>query len=71
MLLIIKKTRNRSMVGVVLLALAAASLTLAFLPAVTIAAKAKAKLNQRTLQLPRKLLRGSWPRQEPKTSGNY
>lgn len=58
MLLIIKKTRNRSMVGVVLLALAAASLTLVFLPAVTIAAKAKAKLDQRTFAAPEEAVKG-------------
>jgi len=58
MLLITRRTSNRSMGGVVLLALAAASLTLAFLPAVTIAAKAKAKLNQRTFAAPEEAVKG-------------
>lgn len=58
MLLITRKTRNRTMGGVVLLAVAAASLTLAFLPAVTIAAKAKPKLDQRTFATPEEAVNG-------------
>lgn len=52
MLFFIRKTRNRSMAGVALIVLAAASLILALLPAVTVAAAAKPKSDQKTFATP-------------------